>query len=367
MTRKAGRPPQTIAHSAYLQSPPRIATILGSFLVLALPLVVLQLVQPPGWFALAAAYVTFLGGTHFLITLGVYLHGENLRYFASSASRTVVYFVTPAAILLGFFLLGYFGLDVNHEGASAAFLLWLLPFTLVVKGLDYLHVVRQSFGMLQLFKGQTGVAFPPWMRRSDNGFFLTMAGLQLWTFIGGMRTDRFVFVLDPVSAVLLAVAVLCVSGVMAGFAAAFRRARKGAVVWVPLTYFLFQAASASLAAWRTELYAASLAMHYVEYHVIIFPRLFTFELNPASRADRAAAWIRRHKLAFYLALGVLAIFVARNNLWPTVSARLGPRRELWLLFNLFNGIFVTHYFVEAFIWKFRDPYYRKSLAPLYFP
>jgi len=136
---------------------------------------------------------------------------------------------------------------------------------------------------------------------------------------------------------------------------------------VPFVYFLFQAASASLAVWRTELFTASLAMHYVEYHVIIFPRLFTITLDPASRADRMAAWIRRHKMVFYAALVILAVFVARNNLWPAVSARLGPRQELWLLFNLFNGVAITHYFIEAFIWKFRNPYYRKSLSPIYFP
>jgi hypothetical protein len=54
-------------------------------------------------------------------------------------------------------------------------------------------------------------------------------------------------------------------------------------------------------------------------------------------------------------------------LWPLVSAELGPHRALWLLFNLFNGVFVTHYFTDAFIWKFSSPYYRASLRPLYFP
>ena len=34
--------------------------------------------------------------------------------------------------------------------------------------------------------------------------------------------------------------------------------------------------------------------------------------------------------------------------------------------NLLSGIFVAHYFVEAFVWKFRNPFYKKTLAPLYF-
>ena len=38
-----------------------------------------------------------------------------------------------------------------------------------------------------------------------------------------------------------------------------------------------------------------------------------------------------------------------------------------LLVSIFDGIFVFHYFVEAFIWKFSDPYFRQSMAGMYFP
>ena len=37
-----------------------------------------------------------------------------------------------------------------------------------------------------------------------------------------------------------------------------------------------------------------------------------------------------------------------------------------VLIALFDGIFVFHYFVEMFIWKFSDPHFRKMLAGLYF-
>jgi len=33
---------------------------------------------------------------------------------------------------------------------------------------------------------------------------------------------------------------------------------------------------------------------------------------------------------------------------------------------MFDGMFLLHYFVEAFLWKFGNPYYRKTLGPLYF-
>ena len=36
------------------------------------------------------------------------------------------------------------------------------------------------------------------------------------------------------------------------------------------------------------------------------------------------------------------------------------------LVAVFDGIFVFHYFVEMFIWKFSEPHYRQTLGPLYF-
>ena len=357
-------PPAT----AYLQNPRRIAVILGSFAVIALPLVALQFVEidPTVRFTLSVAYAVLLGGTHFLITLAVYCQTENLRYFTSSTRNILIYFVTPLSILTLFFFISTFGLDKRQQSWSLGLVVGWFLFTIAVRASDFFHVVRQSFGMLQLFKSQTPATFPMWMRRADNTFFVSMAGLQLLTGVRGMRTDHAVFEPDTLSLLALAIAVVSLGAVLTGFASAARHSRQPGSLWVPFAYFLFQGASASLAAWRTEFYTASLAMHYVEYHVIIFPRLFASRLDPESRVDRVADWMRRHKLVFYGVLALLACFVSRE-LWPALADRAGSPRAPWLLFNLLNGIFVTHYFIEAFIWKFRDPYYRQSLGPLYFP
>jgi len=37
-----------------------------------------------------------------------------------------------------------------------------------------------------------------------------------------------------------------------------------------------------------------------------------------------------------------------------------------VLIAIFDGLFIFHYFIESLIWKFSDPFYRKSLGPLYF-
>ena len=276
-----------------------------------------------------------------------------------------IYFAAPVAIFGAFFAIGFFGLH-DPAGAAPGFLAYLFWFTVAVRGADHFHVVRQSFGVFQLLKGQSRSPFPSWMRRADNFFFLSMAGLQLLTFLHGMRGGDFRFAPGAPAAILLVLAGLSLTGVLAGFIVAGRRTPEPRALWVPFTYFAFQSAGACLPIWRTELYAVSLAMHYVEYHVIMFPRLFGFPVDPTSRVDRLSAWIRKHKLVFYILLVAAAGLAARDVLWPLVSSAVGPTRSLWLMFNLLNGVFVTHYFIEAFIWKFSNPYYRGSLGPLYF-
>lgn len=336
--------------------------------MLCIPLAVLQIsVSSPVIGAIGVAtYAVLLGATHFVVTLAVYLNSGNLRYFASSAANVVIYFVIPAIIFSSLFAIGFLGLH-DPSNATSGFLVYLFWFTVLVKAADYFHVVRQSFGVLQLFKRQSTCPFPAWMRTADNYFFLAMAGLQQLTFLEGMRRGSFMFTPSVPAVMLLGLAGLSLAGVLAGFLVATKGAQESRAVWVPLTYFMFQSVSACLPVWRTELYGASLAMHYVEYHLIIFPRLFGFPVSPSSKVDRLSAWFRRQKLIFYVVLIVLACIAARDVVWPWLAGQVGSNRALWLVFNLFNGVFVTHYYIDAFIWRFSNPYYRGSLGALYFP
>jgi hypothetical protein len=68
-------------------------------------------------------------------------------------------------------------------------------------------------------------------------------------------------------------------------------------------------------------------------------------------------------VAFYGLLvtvsGVVLMFTS-----PT-SLGAHPIRFL-AVFSIFDGLFVFHYFVEMLIWKFSDPYFRRTLGSLYF-
>ena len=53
-------------------------------------------------------------------------------------------------------------------------------------------------------------------------------------------------------------------------------------------------------------------------------------------------------------------------MWKSLGGGATPSGSYTAFIAVFDGIFVFHYFVEMFIWKFSEPYYRQTLGPLYF-
>jgi len=125
-----------------------------------------------------------------------------------------------------------------------------------------------------------------------------------------------------------------------------------------LAYLGVQTGSCALAIWRTDFYVASLAVHYVEYHVIMAPRVFR---APIEEKDTTLNLARRAPLALYAVLVILGA-----AWWLLFRAQdvytAGPSRAL---VHVFDGLFVFHYIIEMSIWKMSDPYFRKTLGPLY--
>jgi hypothetical protein len=157
---------------------------------------------------------------------------------------------------------------------------------------------------------------------------------------------------------------------VAGFALTWWRSTRRSAVLVPLAYFLLQTASACLAVYSTWLYAIGLAMHYVEYHVLMIPRCFHVPLDARFPTDRWLGRLRRHKLLFYGLLAVLSVPVTRyawlgmSRLYRLDEASSGVTSRM--LISVFDGLFIFHYVIESRIWRFGEPYYRESLIPLYF-
>ena len=349
------------AEIGYFQSSWPVLLILGSFFVLTVPLCLLAGGDPgyPFRSSLGLVYIVALGMTHFVITLTLYLQEANLRHFWSSRANRITYFAVPVGIFLFF--------DLYHAlGVAASLPLVNLALRYGIRLLDYQHFGRQSYGVSQLFRMRSGCSFPGWVRRAENHHFTALTLLMFVTYLSGgvFRPDRW----D--SMIVLAVVLGLFAWNLAGFVVAWHQSGRGTAILAPLAYFLLQTASAGLAAYSTALYAFALAMHYVEYHVLMMPRCFHTPLDPSSRTDRIFGRLRRNKILFYGLLLALAVPVTRltwlgmGALMQSVegSGTVGYR----MLISVFDGLFVFHYVIESRIWKFGDPFYRKSLLPLYF-
>jgi hypothetical protein len=332
--------------------------VLGAFFFLTLPLAVAVV----AWSDVATPWlplygVTF-GLTHFLITGLLYLDSRNLRYFASTWTNRIVYFAVPLGILVFMDLLAVVPMGRLGDGANA-FLFYFIMFA------NFLHVSRQSFGVLQLFKREASASFSPTLRQLENLFFLGLVTGQFVTFLRGEEYDASPEVL-PVTGMVVLLFFLVLGMHLAALRTAARRGGARREDWVPAAHFTLQAVAGALVIWQTGLLQIALAMHYVEYHVAVLPRFFHAPVEPGSRIDRLRSWLGRIPLLFYAGLLMAAwgLWLSqRTQVYLAPDAAGLPMR---LLVHSLDGIFLCHFFVEAFLWKFSKPHYRDTLGPLYF-
>ncbi|MFI5307562.1 MAG: hypothetical protein ACHQ53_09430 [Polyangiales bacterium] len=340
----------------YLEQRAPLVIILGAFFCLSVPLALLHVVPNfLGFFpSVFLLYVVGLGTTHFFVTLAVYLQAQNREHFRSSTRNRLIYFAAPPAILGLYALSAATDFRARHVELAAAVFSSLRFF-------DFFHVGRQSAGVLRLFERPRREALPAWLPRAENAFFVGMALLQWETFLLGGRfgADR---VSARIPAIMLAVIALAIIASHARSWLASRALSTHATshAWLPLLYFALQAASAAAAVWQTRLYLSALAMHYVEYHVMMRPRCFETPLDTRHALDRAAAFVRERRGLFY---GLLLAVAVGFELRSYAPADLSPSTTFCV--HVFDGIFLVHYFLEAFLWKFSDPFYRRTLGPLY--
>jgi hypothetical protein len=362
----------------YFQRTLPVALILGAFVVFTLPLAYLALTDPdsPLLLQLELAYMLALGVTHFVITPTIYLQSSNLRHFNSSWPNRLVYFAIPVAIFVFFDLYRALELAVLLPLADVAF-------RLTIRAVDFQHFSRQSFGVLQLFKARAGAKFPAWQRRAEYWYAWATVAVLLVTYVRGGRLDTDVHP-GLVAAHWVLATVLAALGltILAGIVVTARTADRPGRLLAPAAYFVLQTGSALLAAYSTALYGIALAMHYVEYHVLMLPRCFNTQLDPRAWTDRLLARLRQNRVIFYtlLLLGAVGVSMLTGvttsmvnamaallaGMWKSYGGGAGVTSSYTALVAIFDGLFVFHYFVEMFVWRFSEPHYRQTLSPLYF-
>ena len=184
---------------------------------------------------------------------------------------------------------------------------------------DFNHFTRQAFGVLQMFKAATGERYSKRLKVLENWSFKACTILLLTTFLAGgvspflqeggpLTIGTLGWTLGeplapiPVLQMAAAIAAVVFVGLLAGVIVCHRRARQTIdPVWIdkPLAYLLFQSAGALLATIAFPFYLAALAIHYVEYQVLMYPRCFHGPLDETSRVDRFYARLRSSPTIFY--------------------------------------------------------------------
>jgi hypothetical protein len=349
--------------------------ILLSFPLLTLPLAAALTLTTDHRFLFL--YIWLFGITHFVLTLSVYLQSENLRHFAGSGRNVVLFFAIPLAILMAFYIIGVLQLRTK-------FPMFAVVFGAAVRLLDFNHLNRQTFGVYQLFKARTGIRFAPAAKRTEQWYLNTLTALLFTTFLAGgacpllyrsasvtrnAALGRLAHPLLPVGILQTVCLALCCLALLfavmsvASLLRTWRAEGRPAGLSEALSYLAFQTAGVLFAVVSMPMYFSTLAIHYVEYHVLMFPRCFHSKLDDRSVLDRCFARLRRRPPVFYGFVALTALVVLQ---FTNLSGMAELSTHYAAVISIFDGIFVFHYLVEMLIWRFSDPFFRRTLTSLYF-
>ncbi len=356
----------------YFDNPLRVLMVLGAFVLLTIPVCLLPAMVPFGEYFATGVWL-LIGMTHIWMPLSIYLRQDNLDYFRSSPGKKWIFFVIPPILLMAPTLMeALIPMEGGHVYDQPRFInpealtpgaypaVALLIYIVALRGFEFYHVNMQTFGILEMFKKRSRQNLA-WMRPGNRATFLLLGLTLLVSFIQGGRIQLG----SPLMLAMLGLCAALVLPMLVGFVMVWSRDGRTLRGAVPLMYYVLQVAAMGLAIWRFEFYGAALSVHYVEYHLMMRARCFNAPLRKGPLPDRIMGWFGRHRIAFY---GVLVLLASYVVFLPGLmdAYQVEPTFSMKVMASLLNGIFLVHYFVEAFIWRFSNPYFRKALAPLYF-
>lgn len=345
----------------FLARPVPLALMFGSFFFLTLPLVFAEERSLfDGWLiSPLAVYASLLGMSHFLVTFPEYFKRNNLRHFSSAPHYALLYFGVPVLIVA--YVAIVYGMRGHERGAGTLSLMafWMFMF---IRGIDKYHVLRQSFGVFEMMKTQVNLRYVMWSKNLARAFFMSMFLVQFHT-----ASNARVFEATPLSvglSIAAGVFFIALMGVLVHRASTVPREDR-AYALIPIAYLIVQGICATLVAYKTIFYIASLALHYVEYHLLMRPRVFS-NLDEGSAVDKPLLWLKKRQWVFWVGLIATSLFV---GLGPTIANDfehpLGGSGWVFWLFVVQTNVALLHFYVDALLWRFKHPYFRKTLLPLY--
>jgi hypothetical protein len=327
---------------------------IGSML-LGLMYFVLLIFLPEQAFLITAIVWVLFAQTHFGSTWFIYADKRNRDYFRA---HPLVYYILPLLIFAAVLGLGY---------AKQTLLVVLISIASIY------HVTRQSYGILQLYRAHNK-EFDVLGKRTE------AAGLFSWTLFfgtfGALRIPDFRAIFGPVLPlaevgvyVLGAVALVTLVMMIAQFV---KRPQNS----LPKNLFLLNA----ILMYAPYLYASvilvdiyqmeiatltSLTTHYMQYMGIVW----LLNINKYQGDTQYAAENPfMHKLTKHIPSILIAI-IAYALLMAFFRWGIPESKTLLLKIipNIVLAFTAVHFFIDSFIWRFRNPFYKETALPFVRP
>lgn len=295
--------------------------------------------------------------THFGSTWFIYLDKKNREYFRQ---HPWIYYGFPLAIFAAVLTLGFFN---------------QVLLVVLISIVSLYHVTKQSTGVLQLYRVRNK-EFAPEVRKTENAalfswslFFAGFGGLQLPDFqrvFGSLLPlARGFFWLLLLVSIALTVAIII-------------QYRKRDINSFPKTLFLLNA----LLMYSPYVYAAvilvdiyqmeiatltSLITHYMQYMGLVW--LINRNKYGAdteyARENPILRGISKHVWLIIASILVYALLMAYLR-WG-IPATVHNTYLIRTLPNVVLALTAIHFYLDAFIWRFRNPFYKETVTPFVRP
>ena len=310
---------------------------------------------PAGFFTIWI-YHLFIRLPHFgAMFLNTYLRHEQLTYFREHWFR---FFVVPVAIL------ALYAVPLATPEAYGS------PFGSAIALIAYIwgyqHIGMQNYGILQVYRMRSGAVVDPTAARFEKTIFYTIiVAVALHNHLLPALASRAGHVSPGTSSIFDGAFFVVLAGLVATYLV--RGFRRGGFTLPALLYFAVSLVAMIQWPFYRELPAGSWFLVFNGHHSVAYlGLLFLMEWNrrepgaPLTPGDAFAKFPRFIAplvgFALVVLVGVVVYSSARATVLDTEYA--GGSLEVLL------GFFVTHYYVEAMIWKFKNPHVRRTTLPL---
>jgi hypothetical protein len=309
--------------------------------------VILPTLLSPGNIHITIAAATYLVAIpHYVSSFSFYLGDENLTYYRT---RRLAFFVGPVLILLA-----VIGLRLTRVDAfvQSALYVW-----------NVYHVSMQSSGILSLYRqlNHGSISEAPYARFGILGVNATLAFLHIDRFppiYDNLAKIHFpVWILSPVLSIPALIGL--------GFYLNSLRARTTRMGGGELAFLISSLLLFHPYLWVHDLNIATFGMlmgHFLQYLGIVWLlNRRKYRVAAGSLHQRVLSAISTHTWLLVLSLlsvGMLFRWARVGSDWLQIPVSY---TILW------NSLALVHFYVDGFVWAFRNPFVRRSVGPYLTP